>query len=165
MKEEIQFLMNNYKLLKEQYMALYDKNISKGRYDNIIQMVENRFDYIMKTICTKIDWYDYDNGWEETSGHFEPNDYHYNEDSYINFHGQYKMPPPYSNCPDIPIKWLWEDFEDEFKKEIEDYKQSEIIRRESAKQKRAEVKIKKASMKEIIQSKLTKEELKYIKFK
>lgn len=157
--------MNNFKLTKSEYLSLWGEKISKKEYDQILVKINERFQYIMKTICTKLSWWDYDNGWEETSVYFQPNKYHADEDSYINFDGEYTMPSSYNSCPDIPIKWLWTDFEEEFKKEVEDEKVRRVQEKEKLKEKRADAKIKKHTIKEIILSKLTKEELKFIKFK
>jgi len=153
------------KLTLEEYQSLYSDKITKGEYDRIIDKIDKRFLYIMETICTRLNWYDYDNGWKETNGHFEPNKYHANRNSYINFDGEYTLPPPYNTCPDIPIKWLWEDFEENFKKEVSDFKTQKEHEKIKLKNQRIELKAKKVAMKRLIQSKLSKEELKFIKFK
>ena len=62
-------------------------------------------------------------------------------------------------------QWTLEDFEAEFASEVEAYKKRELEDKAKAKQKREALKLKKAEMKKIIQGKLTKEELKFIKFK
>lgn len=154
-----------HKISLEDYESLYDPEITKSNYDAIIGKIENRFGYIMKTICTKLSWFDYDNGWENNNGYFNPNEYHSGPDSYITFQGDYKLPPPYNTCPDIPIRWLWEDFEEEFRKEVNEFKEKESRRKQEMREKRIAAKEKRASIKSIIQSKLTKEELKFIKFK
>ncbi len=156
--------MHNFKLTKETYNSLWDDNITKAKYNAIINIIDSRFDYIMKTICTKLDWYDYDNGWEETDGHFTVNSYHKNPESQIHFDGQYTIPTPYEYC-EIPIKWLWEDFEEEFRKDVENYKTQKANKRLQDKVAREDRKQKKLNMKEQIRAKLSKEELKYIKFK
>lgn len=53
----------------------------------------------------------------------------------------------------------------EFNKNVEKYKKKKLQEKEIAKEKREDLKARKAKFKEIITSKLTKEELKYIKFK
>lgn len=158
-------MKETHKLSKEEYYKLWDDSISKREYDSILVKIDYRFNYIMKTICTKLDWYDYDNGWEGRSGHFEPNTYYKDEDSYIIFDGEYSLPPPYDSCPDIPIRWLWEDFEEEFKREAEEEKKKILDKKNKAKAARLDFKLKKESMREIIKNKLTKEELKFVKFK
>jgi hypothetical protein len=57
---------------------------------------------------------------------------------------------------------LWEDFEEEFKNEVQKEKEREMKEKEEAKQKQEESEIKKASLLESIRQKLTKEELKAI---
>ena len=111
----------------------------------------------MKSIVIgKLRWYDYNDG------HFEPSDYKITDVIY--FEGEYTIPEPYADSG-IPIRWLWEDFEVEFKHEVEKYKLQKIKDKETNKKCRETIKVKKAEMKVIIQSKLTKEELKFIKFK
>lgn len=153
------------KLTKEEYFSLWSDDISKKQYDIIISKINDRFYYIMKTICIELNWWDFDNGWEEGSGFFEPCDYYKNSNTYITFRGNYRLPQPYSSCPNIPIRWLWEDFEESFKKEVEEYKIKKEQDKIKAKEKRELAKINKENMRGIISSKLTKEELKYIKFK
>jgi hypothetical protein len=153
------------KITKEDYLKLADDSISKREYDTIIGNIDNRFDEIMKFIAIgKIHWYDYSNGdsHAEIDGHFVPNNYGIRD--YIGFEGDYTIPEPYADSG-IPIRWLWEDFEVEFKHEVEKYKSQKIKDKETNKVKRETIKTKKANMKLIIRSKLTKEELKFIKFK
>ena len=161
----------NTRLTKEEYDKLFSSNTTVGEYYNITGRVDGRFRYIMQTICLTLDWYDYPNGssQDEVNGYFDPK--RYGKYEYITFDGVYTLPPPYNTCPDIPIKWLWEDFEDGFFKEVEEYKQ-EIIKEKERKNLKKKVlqekkklhKSKLGEMKKIITSKLTKEELEYIKF-
>ena len=153
------------KITKEDYLKLGDDSISKKEYATIIGNIDNRFDEIMEFIAIgKIHWYDYSNGdsHAEIDGHFEPDNYGVRD--YIGFEGDYTIPEPYAD-EGIPIRWLWEDFETEFKNEVENYKLQKIKDKETNKKRRETIKAKKSEMKLIIQSKLTKEELKFIKFK
>jgi hypothetical protein len=154
------------KITKEEYISLFDENISKGKYDAIISRINERFQYIMEMVCTKLKWYDYSNGHDGRDGYFNPNDYELSDngnDTYISFEGIYSMPQPYSG--DIPIRWLWEDFECEFRKGIDQFKIKEEEAKAKAKQKRIELEEKKAKMRASIELKLTKEELSFINFK
>jgi hypothetical protein len=153
------------KITKEEYLSLYDENITKKAYDAILDKINKRFYEIVKHISIKFVWFDYDNegGKDGPSGYFEPD--RYKENDYINFVGEYSLIKPYDYCDGIPIRWLWEDYEEEFNSEVLKFKDSELKKREQEKQKREEQKNKKLQMREIIKSKLTKEELRFIEFK
>ena len=153
------------KITKEEYLSLYDENISKKNYDTIISKIDARFYNIIKGISTRFSWFDYDNenGECNKSGYFEPK--RYKETDYISFSGSYSIPLPYSICDGIPIRWLWEDYEEEFKSEVKKEEIKKFKMKEIEKTKRGELKDKKSKIKEIIRSKLTKEELKFIEFK
>jgi hypothetical protein len=153
------------KITKEEYLSLVDENITMVKYNAIINKINKRFQYIMEMVCTKLSWYDYTNGHDETNGYFNPHSYQLtNNDKhdYISFEGVYTIPPPYNG--DIPIRWLWEDFECEFRKAIDQYKINEEEKKIKAKQKRIELEEKKAKMRASIELKLTKEELSFINF-
>lgn len=149
------------KITKEQYLKLYDPNTPHGEWSIIIQLINERFDEIIKSISTKFRWWDYDNCTNSGEGFFEPK--HYKTDDYIVFDGDYLIPVPFDEG--FPIRWLWEDFKEEFDKKVE----AEKIRIQSEKERnkfnRSALKLKKQEMKKIIVSKLSKDELKYIKFK
>ncbi len=155
------------KLTLEEYQSLSSPTISHKAYDEIISRIDDRFDYIIRYIG-KVDWWDYINGHGEKNGYFEPEFYHDETGSYDNLYieldGKFTLPPPY-DCPEIPIRWLWEDFEEEFKTVVEAEKAHILKKKEDGKNKRAILKVRKAEMKEIISKKLTKEEMKFIKFK
>lgn len=149
-----------FKITKDEYVNLLSDTISKKQYDATLFLINNRFHYIMRTVCTKLGWYDYSNGHDEHNGYFEPKYYEIDDDIY--FDGHYKMSDPYSA---IPIRWLWENFEEEFEKAVEDHKVNGANKKETEKQKREELKVKKIEMRKVISAKLTKEELKFIEFK
>ena len=157
--------METYKLTEEEYDSLYSYGMSKQTFDERIKKINKRFEYIMKTVCKKLVWFDYDNGWENQDGFFQPNKYNKIHNSYITFAGEYKIPPPYDSCPEIPICWLWQDFEEEFKKEVEDEKKKREAEKLLKVEKNKKIKEQKTTLKQSILSKLTKEELKIIKFK
>lgn len=165
------------KITKEQFDKLYSKDVSKKEYDNIISKIDERFAEICNKILLKNPrrWYDYANcdyNSENSNGYFDPEEYKLE----IAIGGEYaSLPEPFysypyedknsylENC--FPTRWLWEDFEKEFKTQVKKYKLEILKEKEMAKNKRLELKNKKSEFKKIIQSKLTKEELKYIKFK
>lgn len=165
------------KITQEQFNRIYSKNITKKEYDDIITQINERFNEICNKILLKNPgrWFDYSNcgyGSEYSNGYFDPEEYKME----ISIGGEYaKLPEPFysypyedkdsclENC--FPTRWLWEDFEEEFKTQVDKYKLEILKEKESTKNKRQELKNKKSEFKKIIRSKLTKEELKYICFK
>lgn len=142
-------------ITKEQFLKLKDPNITKGEYNSIINSIADRFTGIMWDICSSLGWWDYRN---EV---FYPENYDVDDD--ITLDGEYSIPEPYDNG--IPIRWLWEDYREEFDKNVLEYENEKKLAKQKAKEKREKLKAKKQEMKQIISQKLTKEELKYIKFK
>ncbi len=158
------------KITKEEFENLFSDGISKRDYDYIISKINIRFSEILdKMIINRnpLSWQDYGNctyNDEESNGHFDPHEYK----EYIQVGGHYTyLPEPYKSNFDnsFPTRWLWEDFEKELEKEIEIHKQNKFAKKMKDKSRREELKIKKIEFTEIIKSKLTQEELKYIKFK
>lgn len=161
------------KITKEEFYKLYSDTVTKKEYDEIISKIDKRF----SEICLKIiprnhrSWFDYGNAHEE-KGYFDPHEYN----SFINVISEYShLPEPYYSNPfknktinginGFPTRWLWEDFEGEFNARVAEYEEKETQAKIKAKNRREDLKARKAEMKKIISSKLTKEELKYIKFK
>lgn len=158
------------KITKQEFDKLYDNNISKKEYDSIIDKIDDRVSdivHIMVPNATKgNNWYAYGNVdyYDENSGgEFDPTEYK----KYIEIGRSCSLPGPYDDEYDnyFPTRWLWEDFEEEFKKETSQYNSNQEKEKDRKKKQREELKLKKEQFKSIIQSKLTKEELKYIKFK
>lgn len=146
------------KITKAEFDSLYDDNISKKKYDAIIAKIDTRFYEIVSFMAPRV------NEGEDSGGYFEPEDYK----EEIAVGGSWaELPPPYDYESDnsFPTRWLWEDFEEEFKREVAKAKQKEVSEKLNAKQKRDDLKARKATMRPIIEAKLTKEELKYITFK
>lgn len=163
-------------ITKEDFDKLYSDDISKKEYDRIISLIEGRVQEIVRLIFPQIykgrNWWDYSNCYysdEGSNGYFDPEEYK----EEISIGGENSFPEPYNEPPtdgngSFPTRWLWTDNEDikkEFNSEIQKIKQADLKEKQDAKQKREEAKIRKAKFKEIIKSKLTKEELKYINFK
>jgi hypothetical protein len=152
------------KITKEQFDKLYTPDITKKEYDEIIALIDKRFE----EICAKFmrgrnrnSWCSYDNVNDEfQSGVFDPTRYK----EYIRLEGQYfNLPPGYDN--EFPTRWLWEDFEEELEREIKEFQAQEAIEKENAKAQKIERKKEVILLKQSIKAKLTKEEWKIIKFK
>ena len=79
---------------------------------------ENSF---LCSIECRIHWFDYGNcnyESENSNGYFDIDEY--KED--ISVGGECSLPDPYGCDYGFPTRWLWEDFEEEAKKEIENFK-------------------------------------------
>jgi hypothetical protein len=163
------------KITKEQVNRLYDDRISKKEYDEIIELIDERFGDVVTLILPKITqgdgWFVYGNYRYED----ENNEGHFDIDQYKNeicIGGNCLFPEPYCFTDQgngyIPTRWLWTDDDDilkEFHRKVERAKKETQKRKDLAAQKRQELQLRKAKFKAIIQSKLTKEELRYISFK
>lgn len=157
-------------ITKELFYKLFDPTITKGEYDSILESAQIRACHIWRELLKvserKLDWYDFDNeNGEGANGYFDP--FRYKE--FISFNGAF-------SCADFcfkygsgfPTEFLW--MEDDTWKQIvlNDIEVSEKQykdKQELQKKKKLERELKKEAMKEIIISKLTPEELKYIEFK
>jgi hypothetical protein len=153
------------KISKEDFDSLYSNTITKREYDAILRDIDYRFSRIIEHICPRVHeyggWFDYDTiGEDENQGVFDPKKY---MDFIYTRVERHRLPKPYEQG--IPTRFLWEDFESEVKREIDKFRKKEENIKITAKQKRENLKQRKKQFKEIIQSKLTKEELKFIKFK
>lgn len=155
-------MKETFKITLEEFRELYDENTSKRRYKEIKAAIDSRFNYIVRKISTKFEWWDYQSYDSDANGFF--NEETFNEIDEISFDGDFFVPAPYDSSR-IPIRWLWEDFEQEFKTEVENFKKEKERVRLKNKTLREQRKLLKESFKKTISQKLTKEELKYIKFK
>lgn len=151
------------KIPKEQFDRLTSDSITKKEYDKLLGNISSRVHEIVMFMCNgKYSWYDFANEDEEGKpGWFDPVWY---KDE-IELTGVFTFPPPYFDPPYFPTRWIYEDFEDEFKRTVEG--NAEVVKKQKAeeKAKREAKKVKKLEMISLIKSKLSKEELKYIKFK
>lgn len=166
--------MNNqyFKITKEQFDELYLENITKKRYNELIELVTGRFSEIVLLVNKKgVDWFDFDNcdyESEDSNGYFEPRDCR----DVIGVGGEGSFPAPFNSVSRgygfIRTRWLWTDDDvvlKEYQTEVDKAKRELEAEKSVAKQKREELKARKAEMRKIIMAKLTKEELKYVKFK
>jgi hypothetical protein len=154
------------KITKKEFDSLYSDNITKKEFDRIISKIDNRFSEIVLTLKPSLrtkGWFDYENcnyDSEESGGYF---DLDWCKEV-IEVGGEYsELPEPFS-CG-FPTRWLWEDFEVEFAKEVAGHKKALELSKTKKKQTAEKLKIKKAKLRKSIERKLTKEELKVIKFK
>ena len=155
------------KITKREFDSLYSDDITKKEYDRIIDKIDSRFSEIVLTLkpdLRKKGWYDYGNcsyDSEESGGYFDTQWY---KDE-IEIGGEYAyLPDPYGEY--IPTRWLWEDgFEVEFSKEVAGHKKALELKKKKAKETAQKRKLEKVKLRKSIEKKLTKEELKIIKFK
>jgi len=145
------------KITQDEFLSLYSDTITKKNYDAILVKITDRFDEIIRKNSISFQWWDYNNESEDRQGCFEPNTNR--ADSTIEFHGDFKLPEPFDYR--IPVRWLWEDYEEEFKAEVKKYQKKE----EEKKEKLKLVWENKKNLIKQIKSKLTKEELTLINFK
>lgn len=164
-------VMEDTKITKEQFDRLLADDLMVKEKDFILSLIDKRFGYIMKVVQPNIinmGWFDYANcnyEGEESGGYFDIDKYL----DTIPVGGEgVKLPSPYSG--DIgenwfPTRWLWEDFEEEFKAEVklekERKKQERLIKKDKREKRNKEKSIAIKSIKE----KLTEKELEFVKFK
>lgn len=156
-------IIKTMKITKEQFHKLYSDNITKKEYDTILKLIDDRFYEIMKTLCPKLSWVDYANGYDETDGFFDPSEYKEN----IDFDGKgVSLLPPFDECSVgngmIPTRWLWEDFEEEYNQKVSEHKQKEELDKARSKEKENQRKQENEKIWASIKSKLNTDEMKYI---
>lgn len=159
------------KITKEQFDKLQSENISKKEYDEIIRLIDDRFGEVVSLVNKNLVWFvygNYDYNSADDEGWFDPKGF----SEHISIGGEGNFPEPFCYSDQgfgfIYTRWLWTDDDvilKEYAAEVAEAKREREAAKSLAKQKREELKARKAAMKEIIKSKLTKEELKYIKFK
>ena len=153
------------KITKKEFNSLYSDDITKKEYDNIIVKIDRRFSEIMIALLSNPTkgWFDYGNcsyDSEESGGFFDPKRY----EEGISIGGEYsELPEPFLD--EFPTRWLWEDFQVEFTKEVTEHRKVLRLARTKRKESSEKLKLKKAKFRKSIEKKLTKEELKAIRFK
>ena len=153
-------------ITKSEFEELYNPNITKIKYDNILKKIDERFVEICKKFLTKTNrnaWFDYDTGYinREGTNTFEPNKYK----EYIPIMGEY-ISPPCGYDLSIPTRWLWEpDWETELRAEVQKNKIEKTRQKIQRKKKEAVKNQKIKSLQNSIRTKLTKEEFSIIKWK
>lgn len=149
-----------------QIASLGSDQITKKNYDQIIAMIDNRFDYVlnkaMEILGRKVHWYAYGNvkDGEDEAGEFDP-DLYAEEIEFagdINS-GKFDLYEFY-----IPTKWLSEDFEDALKSELTTAKKQKAQRDLRSRQVAQDRKSRRKDVIASIKKKLTAEELSFISF-
>jgi hypothetical protein len=159
------------KLTKQDLANLSSDDITKREYNNLISRISDRVDTIWRKICKisgrKLDWWafendvDLGNGNGSTGGEFDPE----SDRDFITIIGDVtRNDSEYDDG--FPTRFLWEDdWEKEVVQSLEADKKEKLKAKQSAKQKREDLKIERNINIRLIKAKLTKEELKYITFK
>lgn len=157
--------MNEHKITKKEFEKLYNPKITLREHNEIISKIDDRFYEIVTAMIPGIKkngWIDYGNcGYSEdgADGHFDVDEYK----TEISVGGDYAfLPEPYGDDNSFPTRWLWEDFEDEFNREVSKCLTDKEREKLELKQKRQSLKLKKEAIWESVKQKLTKEELKYV---
>ena len=93
----------NHKITIDQFRKLKDPNTTRDEYDDIHVLIIDRIQYILELSCEVLN----ENDWDILPGkygHFDA----YEESDYIKLSGNSTLKHVINN---IPVKWLWEDFE------------------------------------------------------
>lgn len=159
---------------KETIDKLSSPDITKKEYDLIITeiagIVNDIWNFIIKESGANLDWWAFDNdqqlggGNGSTGGEFDLIKYK----DFIQIIGQNTIWKQYDNPYNqgFPTELLWDnDWRNTIFKKINKSLEIAAAKKKSDKQKREKRNKKRPEIKKIIQSKLTKKELKYIKFK
>lgn len=154
-------------ITEDEVMALYyPESITKANYDKTIEKISGRINYILRTLNPKLKWWDFDDipmshgeFCENGGGHFDPKLY----GTFVSFVGegfQKDFQELEMMWERFPTRWIWSEFEPEYKQMLAD----EAARKAAEAEKRKLKASKGKNVKETIKKKLTREELKAIKF-
>lgn len=147
-------------ITKVEFEKLFDDSITVKEHSQIVEKITQRCAEIIKVMCPNKYWWDFDTGTyegEKSDGFFNP--IRYKEE--ISIMGEnLNMPEPFVDS--FPTRWLWEDFEPEFRKTVADFKAQKDAKKAAKKQTKSN---KKQQIIMSIKSKLTPEELKLVRFK
>ena len=156
------------KITKQEFDTLYSDDVTKKQYDAVIAKIDQRFGEIIITLMPNFHknrqgWFDYDNcsyDSDVSGGYFDPQAYQ----ERIAIGGKWDgLPAPFEY--EIPTKWLWEDFQEDFDAQIKAYKEAEALQKAKLAIVASKKKESKLQIIEAIKSKLTPEELKLVSFK
>lgn len=152
-------------MTKERFNKLSSDNITKKEYDQILAEIDGESDDIWRFITTEsgatLDWWIFGND-IEGKGDFDP--FSYNK--FISIIGENTISYQNPYYEGFPTELLWdENWRETVKNEIEKSKKEINEKKLKIKLNRENKKGYRAELKKIIQSKLTKEELKVITFK
>lgn len=145
------------KITEEQYYKVGSEDITIKERNQILDSLENRKEEIVFLLYPNMKGEDFSFSGE------------YGNNEFIHIVGpgdKFKEPYRFSwhNCGYFPARWLWTDNKDilkEYNKNLNLYKKQEQERKENFKKEKERIR----KIQKSIKSKLTKEELKYIKFK
>ena len=155
----------NYIITEKQFDELQDETtLTVSRQKELTLLISKRIDYILETITSKLNWWDFLTGgdWDDESDGLLSESLGGGE---ISLRGEFRFKPNYIlDENSIPERWLWQDFEKEFEKSVKDFKEKESEKREKAKLARQDKKKNFTKLQKSILSKLTKEELASINF-
>ncbi len=126
------------KITKEEFDLYCSEELPVKQHRALGVKIDERFVSIVKSMSTQFSWVDYANegGDEDSPGHFSIQRY---KDA-IPFNGGIKIPEPYHSNRYIPTRWLWEDFQEEFKGIVEVHAKIAQEREEKERQARIEAK-------------------------
>jgi hypothetical protein len=123
--------MTNFLFTEEESNKLFDDNLSEQEQNKLLKKADERFQYIMKVsgeiIGRKWEWFDFITQNENSSRGYFCKDTFKNE---IEFIGQSSVIKnygfdQYDNC--VPTNWLWTNFEEALKKEVEQFEKKNEI--------------------------------------
>lgn len=145
---------------------------SLAEFNAFKKPIEDRMNYVVRKIVElsnlSLEWWDFDNlgEGEDDRGHFDIEEY----SSSVGIAGE-RTGTSYKNMcfekyeKQIPVQFLWMDFEEQVAKEFEDFKNHIDVHAIHAANKAVEAKQAFDCMVASIKTKLTPEELAYIEFK
>lgn len=118
--------MNEYNpLSKKEVEKLNDENITIKEQKEILKKIDERLNYIVLKIAEvfgrQIEWFDYDNGYQQINGKFDPRGYGitiYLDGQYNNLIYKGVEIENYNFC--IPTEFLYENFEEQIKNEFDE---------------------------------------------
>lgn len=160
------------KLDKIEVRRILSGKCSISEFKAIKPALENRMNYIVRKIVElsnlSLDWWDFDNlgEGEEDRGFFDPVEY----TDFVGIVRQCEGTSYKKMCFDkyekeIPVLFLWTDFEEYVAKEFEDFKTHIDVNFINASNKKVEIQQELDAIIASVKSKLTPEELSYIQFK
>ena len=153
------------KIDKQIMDRVLDGSMTIKEMNAIQDKISQRCYYIGTTIIKmqggSVVWWDFDNegGHDGPQGYFDPEKY----PRFVTYTGEFKsglQDGLYYSLDGFPTKWIWEDFEDALKKEIEEMKQSRKEKAEKDKTNRIQRENKKKELIKSALAKLTPEERK-----
>jgi hypothetical protein len=169
-------LKSDTKISKEEYYSIFSDDITKKNYNSLVSKITDRCNFIIRKIAEvqdiKVNWWDFDNypsNVDDGNGHFDAK----KNDKFITFDGDFDDSKIESDAVfltdlQFPVEFIWMDDEDitkEVKSKFEKNKKELEEKKAKIKERTEALKKTKKEMIDKIKSKLTKEEIRFIKFK